>query len=148
MKPLVLKPEDRQKLELLARRPKAAQRLAVRSKIVLRASEGLRNQEIARQLEITGATVGKWRERFRSLGLEGLSDEPRPGAPRTITDSMVEEAVTRTLESRPGGSTHWSTRSLAQQVRLSQTAVTRIWRAIALQPQRTETFQLTGVGSA
>ena len=143
VKPLVLKPEDRQKLEMLARRPKTAQRLSVRSKIVLRAAEGLRNQEIARQLEITGATVGKWRERFRSLGLEGLSDEPRPGAPRTITDVMVEAAVTRTLESRPAGSTHWSTRLLGQQVGLSQTAIARIWRAFALQPQRTETFKLS-----
>ena len=143
VKPLVLKLEDQQKLEMLARRPKTAQRLALRSRIVLRASEGLPNQEIARQLQITGATVGKWRERFRNLGLEGLSDEPRPGAPRCITDVMVEEAVTRTLESRPNGRTHWSTRSLAQEVGLSQTAVTRIWRAFALQPQRTETFKLS-----
>jgi transposase len=143
VKPLVLKPEDRQKLEMLARRPKTAQRLAVRSKMVLRASEGLHHQEIARQWEITGATVGQWRERFRTWGLEGLSDEPRPGAPRTITEALVEEAVTRTLESRPSGSTHWSTRSLAQPVGWSQTAVTRIWRAFALPPQRSETFQLS-----
>jgi len=142
-KPLIVKPEDREKLEMLLRRPRTAQRLAVRSKIVLRAAEGWSNLEIARRLEITGATVGKWRERFRTLGLEGLADEPRPGAPRTLTDAMVEEAVTRTLESQPPAGTHWSTRSLAKQLGLSQTAVARIWRAFALQPHRTETFKLS-----
>jgi chorismate mutase len=96
-KPLTVNPADREKLELLARRPKTAQRVAIRSKIVLRAAEGLANQEIARRLGITGATVGKWRERYRAQGMEGLSDEPRPGTPRKITDDMVEEAVIRKL---------------------------------------------------
>src|ERR1700729_715440 len=96
-KTLTVKPTDREKLELLARRPKTAQRVAIRSKIVLRAAEGLPNQEIARGLGVTGATVGKWRERYRLHGMEGLSDEPRPGTPRKITDAKVEEAVTQTL---------------------------------------------------
>ena len=102
VRPLTLTPEDRQKLEMLARRPKTAQRLALRSKIVLRAAEGLHNQEIARQLEITGATVGKWRERFRSFGLEGLSDEPRPGAPRRIRDDDVERVIVKPDPLTPG----------------------------------------------
>jgi transposase len=142
-KPITLQPADKEKLEMLARRPKTAQRLAMRSKIVLRAAEGLPNGEIARGLGVTGATVGKWRERFRQHGLDGLSDEARPGAPREISDAQVEEAVTRTLEAAPAGATHWSTRSLARQVGLSQRAVVRIWHAFGLQPHRSGTFKLS-----
>jgi transposase len=96
--PLTVLPADQEKLELLARRPKTAQRMALRSKIVLRAAQGLANQEIARQLDVTGTTVGKWRERYRIRGMEGLGDDPRPGTPRKITDTQVEAAVTQTLE--------------------------------------------------
>jgi len=142
-KTLTLVPTDKEKLTLLARRPKSAQRVAVRSKIVLRAAEGQSNQEIARNLGITGATAGKWRERFRLQGMEGLSDEPRPGAPRKITDGQVEEAVTKTLESVPTAATHWSTRSLSLQVGLSQSAIVRIWHSFGLQPHRSETFKLS-----
>jgi transposase len=142
-KPLTVEPVVREKLQMLARRPKTAQRLAIRSKIVLKACDGIPNHEIARQLGITGATVGKWRERFRLRGLDGLGDDTRPGAPRKITDAKVEEAVTRTLESLPAAATHWSTRSLAQQVGLSQSAVVRIWHAFGLQPHRTETFKIS-----
>lgn len=142
-KPIALQPAEEEKLEMLARRPKSTQRLALRSKIVLRAAAGLANQQIARQLGVTGATVGKWRERFRQHGLEGLADESRPGAPREISDAQVEEAVTRTLEGAPPGATHWSTRSLAKQVGLSQRAVVRIWHAFGLQPHRTGTFKLS-----
>lgn len=120
-KPLTVKPADQEKLELLARRPKTAQRVAIRSKIVLRAAEGLPNQEIARRLGITGATVGKWRERYRAQGMEGLADEPRPGTPRKITDAKVEEAITQTLESLPTAATH----------------------SFGLQPHRTQTFKLS-----
>jgi transposase len=141
--PVTLEPADKEKLELLARRPKTAQRAALRAKIILRAAEGESNQEIARCLAVTGNTVGKWRERFRLRGMEGLSDEPRPGTPRQITDAQVEEAVTRTLESAPKAATHWSTRSLAKQVGLSQSAVVRIWHSFGLQPHRSETFKLS-----
>ena len=141
--PLQLLAGDKEKLMLLARRPKTAQRVALRAKIVLKAADGRSNQEIARGLEITGATVGKWRERFRLRGMEGLSDAPRPGAPRRITDRQVEAAVTQTLESLPVAATHWSTRSLAQQVGLSQSAVVRIWHSFGLQPHRSETFKLS-----
>ncbi len=141
--PVALEPAEKEKLEMLRRRPKTAQRVALRSKIVLGAAEGQSNQEIARRLGITGATVGKWRERFRLRGLEGLSDEPRPGTPRKITDAQVEEAVTRTWESAPVAATHWSTRSLAQQVGLSQSAIVRIWHSFGLQPHRSETFKLS-----
>jgi transposase len=134
---------DKDKLELLARRPKTAQRVALRSKIVLRSAEGLPNQEIARRLGVTGATVGKWRERYRVRGMKGLSDDSRPGTPRKITDAKVEDAVTRTLESLPPAATHWSTRALAAKVGLSQSAVVRIWHSFGLQPHRSETFKLS-----
>ncbi len=142
-KPLSVQPADLEKLRMLAPRPKTAQRLAMRSKIVLQAAQGSSNQEIAQRLGVSGATVGKWRERFRRQGLDGLGDEPRPGAPRKITDTKVEEAVTRTLESLPAAATHWSTRSLARQVGLSQSAVVRIWHAFGLQPHRSETFKVS-----
>jgi transposase len=141
--PLILDAADKEKLTLLARRPKTAQRAAVRSKIVLRAAEGLSNQDIAGQLGVTGSTVGKWRERYRLLGMRGLADDSRPGTPRSITDEKVEEAVTRTLEGMPTAATQWSTRSLAQNVGLSQSAVVRIWRSFGLQRHRTETFKLS-----
>jgi transposase len=141
--PLNVVPVDKEKLELLARRPKTAQRVALRSKIVLHAAAGQSNQEIARRLGVTGATVGKWRERFRLRGMEGLSDEPRPGTPRKITDAQVESAVTLTLESIPAAATHWSTRSLAQQIGLSQSAIVRIWHSFGLQPHRSGTFKLS-----
>jgi transposase len=141
--PLILDAADKEKLTLLARRPKTEQRAAVRSKIVLRAAEGLSNQDIAGQLGVTGSTVGKWRERYRLLGMRGLADDSRPGTPRSITDKKVEEAVTRTLEGMPTAATQWSTRSLAQNVGLSQSAVVRIWRSFGLQPHRTETFKLS-----
>src|SRR6202046_628568 len=95
--PLIVESADREKLTLLARRPKTAQRVAIQSKIVLRAAEGLSNQEIARQLGVTGSTVGKWRERYRLHGMKGLADDSRPGTPRKITDAKGEEAGRRTL---------------------------------------------------
>jgi hypothetical protein len=99
---LSLLPEDKEKLTLLARRPKTAQRVALRARIILRAASGQLNQEIARGLGVTGATVGKWRERFRIEGMEGLADEPRPGAPRKITDAQVEAALPKPWRLFPG----------------------------------------------
>jgi transposase len=142
-KPLNLTHEEKQKLSILARRPKSAQAVAMRARIVFGCSEGLSNSEVAERLHITGATVCKWRERFRVQRLEGLLDEPRPGAPRSITDAQVEEVVTKTLESMPTNSTHWSTRLMAQKTGLSQTAIVRIWRAFGLQPHRVENFKFS-----
>jgi transposase-like protein len=110
-KPIVLNEEERAKLQEWARRPKTAQRLALRARIILGCAEGKENRQVARQLRITDQTVCKWRERFRSAGLDGLADEPRPGTPRKITDAQVEALITRTLESRPWQGTHWSTRT-------------------------------------
>jgi transposase len=142
-KPLDMTSEEREKLAMLARRPKSAQAVAMRARIVLGCDEGLSNAEVAKKLQITGATVCKWRERFRKNRLEGLLDEPRPGAPRSITDKQVEAVVTKTLESMPANSTHWSTRLMARKAGLSQTAVVRIWRAFGLQPHRIENFKFS-----
>lgn len=142
-KPIVLSKEERDKLQEWARRPKTAQRLAVRARIVLGCADGMENRQVARQLRITDQTVCKWRERFRSARLEGLADEPRPGAPRTVKDAQVEALITRTLETTPAEGTHWSTRTMAKATGLSQSAVSRIWRAFSLQPHRVETFKLS-----
>jgi transposase len=142
-KALNLTPVEKEKLTMLARRPKSSQAIAMRARIVLACGEGLSNAAVATKLRITGATVCKWRERFRVRRLEGLLDEPRPGTPRSITDKQVEDVVTRTLESMPANATHWSTRLMAQKTGLSQSAIVRIWRAFGLQPHRVETFKLS-----
>ena len=142
-KPLNVTAEEKEKLTMLARRPKTGQALAMRARIVLGCSDGLSNSEVAQRLRITGATVCKWRERFRVDRLEGLLDEPRPGAPRSITDAQVEKVITKTLESMPVNSTHWSTRRMAEKTGLSQTAIVRIWRAFGLQPHRVENFNFS-----
>ena len=140
---IVLSSEERATLERYARRHTTAQALALRSRIVLQAAGGATNTAIARSLHVTVQTVGKWRRRFATERVEGLLDEPRPGAPRRITDEAVEHALITTLESAPPDATHWSTRSLAKQCGLSQSAVSRIWRAFGLQPHRAETFKLS-----
>ncbi len=135
--------DERARLESWARRRSSAQALALRSRIVLLAAEGLKNTEIARRLGIDHATARKWRTRFAERRLEGVLDEPRPGRPRTITDEQVEEVIVRTLETTPKDATHWSTRSMAREVGLTQSAVLRIWRAFGLQPHRVETWKLS-----
>ncbi len=135
---------ERATLESWTRRRKTAQALAMRARIVLACAEpGTTNGAVAQALGVSRPTVATWRKRFAARGPDGLLDEPRPGAPRTITDEQVERAVVTTLESTPPNATHWSTRSLAQAVGLSQSAVVRIWHAFALQPHRTETFKLS-----
>jgi len=124
--PLSLSDDERQKLQTWANRPKSTQRLAIRARIVLDCAEGLDNKQVAARLRISLVTVGKWRKRFLDNRLEGLTDEPRPGAPRKILDSKVEEVVTKTLEEKPKAATHWSTREMAEAVGLSQSAIVRI----------------------
>jgi transposase len=135
--------EERTVLEGYARRRKTAQALATRARIVLRCAEGGYDGVIADELGIGRGMVGRWRRRFAELRLQGLFDEPRPGAPRKITDSQVERVVTRTLETTPKGATHWSTRDMAKHSGLSHSSVGRIWRAFGLKPHRSETFQLS-----
>ncbi len=130
-------------MQAWARRPKSAQALAQRSRIVLAAAGGLNNSQIAERLGIHRGMAAKWRARFVRDRLDGLVDEPRPGRPRTIDDAKVEEVIVRTLETTPKDATHWSTRSLAAELGLSQSAVSRIWRAFGLQPHRSESWKLS-----
>ncbi len=139
----VLSPSERTTLEQYARRPTTAQALALRARIVLRCATGATHTAIAADLDVTIQTVGKWRKRFVTTRIAGLLDEPRPGAPRKITDAQIERAIATTLESTPRDATHWSTRDLAKHEGLSQSAVARMWKAFALQPHRLETFKLS-----
>jgi transposase len=141
--PVVLSDEERSVLTGWARRRKTAQALALRSRIVLRCAEGGSIGEVAADLGISRNTVSKWRSRFVGDRLEGLSDEPRPGRPRLITDDQVDEVITKTLEETPGQDTHWSTRSMASATGMSQSAISRIWRAFGLKPHAIETWKLS-----
>jgi transposase len=140
---VVLSDEEREVLERWARRPKSSQALALRCRIVLAAADGELSKEIAARLGCSDDTVGKWRGRFARRGLDGLHDEPRPGKPRSIHDEDVERVIVKTLEEKPRDATHWSTRSMAHATGMSQTAVSRIWRAFALKPHQSETFKLS-----
>lgn len=140
---LKLTEAERQQLQAWTRRRKTAQALALRSRIVLACAKGLDNLSVADELDVTPQTVSKWRGRFVRERLDGLSDAPRPGAPRTVQDADVEAVITRTLESKPKDATHWSTRAMAKQAGLSQSTISRIWRAFGLQPHRQETFKLS-----
>jgi transposase len=130
-------------LQEWTRRRSTAQAIALRARIVLGCADGRDNIDVAEQLGITQQTVGKWRRRFVERRLDGLLDEPRPGAPRRISDRRIEDVIVRTLESKPRDATHWSTRSMAKVTGLSQSSISRIWRAFVLQPHRSETFKLS-----
>ncbi|GAA2418891.1 IS630 family transposase [Nonomuraea africana] len=143
LEPLVLSPTERLTLQGWVTRRTTAQGLALRARIVLACAEGGSNMAVAGRLRIDRKTVARWRSRFLRDRLDGLSDEPRPGVPRTITDAQVEEVVVRTLEQTPEGATHWSKRELAKQVGISPSRVLRIWRAFGLQPWRTENFKIS-----
>lgn len=140
---LTLTDEERRTLQGWAQRRKTAQALALRARIVLACAEGKSNTAVATALRLCKPTVGKWRGRFVVQRLDGLLDEPRPGAPREISDAEVERVITLSLESTPPNATHWSTRLMARRCGMSQSAVSRIWRAFALQPHRSETFKLS-----
>jgi transposase len=140
---VLLSDEEREQLRGWARRRTSAQALAQRSRIVLAAAGGKSTSEIAAEMGITRGMAAKWRSRFAEQRLDGLLDEPRPGRPRTVTDAQVEAVIVRTLETTPKDATHWSTRSLAAQLGLSQSAVARIWRAFGLQPHRQQTWKLS-----
>ena len=140
---VTLSDEEREVLERWARRPKSSQALALRCRIVLAAAEGEPSKAIAARLGCNESTVGKWRGRFARRGFDGLHDEPRPGKPRSIGDEDIERVIVKTLEESPPNATHWSTRSLAAATGMSQSAISRIWRAFALKPHQTEAFKLS-----
>src|SRR6202521_2121010 len=140
---LILTEEERDRLQSLAHRARSQPLLARRARLVLACAEGLDNKTVARKMRASLGMVGKWRSRFLQARLEGLYDEPRPGAPRQVSDAQVEQVVIQTLESTPRGETHWSTRGLAKATGLSRMTISRIWRAFGLQPHRTDTFKLS-----
>ncbi|WP_030548794.1 IS630 family transposase [Streptomyces albus] len=141
--PLSVTDAQRAVLEGWVRRRSTAQALAQRSRIVLECAEGHSIMEVSRRLGASPDTVRTWRRRFIERGLDGLSDEPRPGVPRKITDADVERVIVKTLEEKPKNATHWSTRSMAAATGMSQSAISRIWRAFALAPHRSQTFKLS-----
>jgi transposase len=141
--PLVLTDDERAKLQSWANRPTSAQRLALRARLVLACAAGTDNKGVAQTLRITPQTVAKWRKRFVEERLDGLADEPRPGAPRSLSDAQIEAVITHTLESKPDNATHWSTRAMAERTGLTQSAIVRIWHAFGLQPHKSETFKLS-----
>lgn len=129
LRPLVLTDEELRQLRQWARlhRP-----LALRARIVLAARLPCTNCEIARELRVSAQTVGKWRARFARRRLPGLKDEPRPGAPRSISDDLVEAVLAKTLHEHPPDAARWSSRRLASELGISQRAVLRIWHAFDL----------------
>jgi transposase len=141
--PLELSDDERATLERWAKRPKSEQSLAVRCRIVLACADGLGNTEVAGRLKVHPATVSKWRRRFVESRLEGLHDEPRPGAPRKFGDDDIEALVVKTLTDKPVGATHWSSRDMAKATGMSQPTVARVWRAFGLKPWATDTFKLS-----
>ena len=141
--PLILTEEEQERLQSLAHRARSQPALARRARVVLACAEGLDNKTVAKKLRCSLGMVGKWRGRFLEARLAGLYDEPRPGAPRKLSDEQVEQVVIQTLESTPRGQTHWSTRELAKATGLSRMTISRIWRAFGLQPHRTESFKLS-----
>ena len=125
------------------RQHKTSQALALRSRIVLACAQGVDNSEVAKRCRVTRQTVGKWRRRFLEQRLDGLLDEPRPGAPRKLDDARIEQLIATTLNERPRQASHWSTRLLATKLGVSQSTVSRAWRAFGLQPHRVESFKLS-----
>jgi transposase len=140
---LTVTDEERETLRRWSRRPKSPHSLAQRSRIVLECANGADNVAVAAKLDVHEATVSKWRRRFIERRLDGLVDEPRPGAPRTISDDDVERVIVRTLEDKPADATHWSTRDLAARVGMSASSVGRIWQAFGLKPWLVDTFKLS-----
>lgn len=134
---------EREQLVRWERRRKSSQALALRSRIVLKCAEGIGNKQVAADVGVTASTVGKWRQRFSELRLDGLSDDPRPGRPATITAEQVEDVLVQTLESTPENATHWSRAKMAERSGLSKSTIGRIWRTFELKPHRTDTFKLS-----
>jgi transposase len=135
--------EERQTLQRWARRAKSSQALAQRCRIVLGCAAGKSNKQVAAELGVSAQMVCKWRQRFVASRLDGLADDPRPGAPRTITDEAVEEVIVATLERQPNDATHWSRASMAAETGLSKSTVGRIWKAFGLKPHQVDTFKLS-----
>ncbi len=147
--PLELTAEERAEPERWVRRRKGAQDLAVRARVILAcdavADDGFAVSvtAVAEQAGVSVDTASKWRRRFLADRLECLRTSPARGRPRSVTDEQVADLITRTLETRPADATHWSTRSMAAKIGLSQSTASRVWRAFGLRPHRSGTFKLS-----
>ena len=142
-KALVVTEIERAELVRLTKRAQVNRALAFRARLVLAGAADATDTAVARRYRTTNATVGKWRTRFIASRLEGWYDEPRVGAPRTISDEEVEAVIVKTLETTPKGETHWSTRTMAAKAGMSHTMIGRIWRTFGLQPHVTRSFKLS-----
>jgi transposase len=143
-RPIVLNPEQRKTLEQQARGRSLPARVVERSRIVLRAADGLQDKEVASELGIQPKKAARWRKRFLKGGLAALQkDAPRPGRPRIITESRVKKVVTMTTQQNPDNATHWSTRTMAAAAGMSEASVRRIWRAHGLKPHLATTFKVS-----
>jgi transposase len=140
---IVLTDAERVELEGWARRRRSAADLALRSRIVLAAADGGSNTELSLRLGLAITTVRRWRNRFAVDRLDGLLDEPRPGRPRVVGDERIKDLITATLETTPPDATHWSTRSMAEHLGLSQSMVSRVWRAFGLTPHKQDSWKLS-----
>ena len=141
---LVLTEPEREQLSSMARSRSIPVALSLRARIVLAAADGQANSDIAQRLQLTGATVGKWRRRFIERRITGLYDELRPGKPRSIDDERVADLINKTLHTKPAnGSTHWSVRGIAAETAISATSVHRYFKLLGLQPHRSESFKLS-----
>ena len=141
--PLILTDDERAHLERLGRRQTTAQALAKRAKAVLMCAQGHDNTVVAQAVGLSAARVGHWRRRFIEQRMNGLTDAPRSGAPRTISDEAIEALIVATLESKPAMATHWSTRDMAKNTGFSRSSISRIWRTYGLKPHREGTFKLS-----
>jgi transposase len=142
-KPFGLNEGDEVRLRGVVDTPTVDNRLAQRARILLLSASGVQPADVAERLGVSKALVGKWKRRYRELGFAGLGDAPRTGRPTNITDEKVADVVRLTLEEKPKGATHWSTRDLAKRTGLNQTRVSRIWRAFSIRPHLAEKFQLS-----
>jgi transposase len=140
---LVLTEDESETLQRWARRAKSSQALAQRCRIVLGCAAGNTNKQVAQELGVSPQMVCKWRQRFVDKRLDGLTDEPRPGAPRRITDQTVEELIVATLERQPKDATHWSRASMAAETGVSKSTVGRIWKSFGLKPHQVDTFKIS-----
>lgn len=141
--PIGLSDEERHFLEQLSRRRSAPASEVKRARAILLMADGVHHKDIAARVGFCSATVGTLRKRFTELRLEGLSDLPRSGPPRSIGDDQVQELIEKTLRSKPEATTHWSTRKMAREMGISHDSVSRIWRAFGLKPHRADTFQIS-----
>jgi transposase/DNA-binding Xre family transcriptional regulator len=142
--PVVLSPEERATLATWERGRRFPLRLMQRARIVMMASDGMANQDIARKVGVSRPTVQLWRDRFLALRVAGLEqDAPRPGRLPSIPDQKVRAVINATLRTTPSAATHWSVRTMADAQGISPASVQRIWKQHGLKPHLTKTFKIS-----